>query len=422
MSRVLVLDNGGSHVKAALVGTSSASDETRPVRELMIPNALARVGKSALSFPQSAIGSSRRPSGMLVGAEMEDAPDFGGMVVRRPHERGVVTCWDAQRDVWLSLMSADRGLGLDGDARADTALLLTEAPGMPLRARTASDELVFEEFGFASCAVAPAARLVAATEGDRGGRALVVDSGFSFSHAVPIDGGWELAQCARRLSVGGKALTNHLKATVSYRSWNMMDETVVINAVKERLCYVSLDFPRELDTARDARSPARADYILPDLSTIGADRLGRVRVDGDLIDTDAQVLVMNNERFSIPELIFNPSDAGVQQAGLAETIFQAVESAPEHLRAYLYHNIVLVGGNCLFENFQTRLMHELRPLVGYMYDVNIKTCADPIRAAMRAGVQTVLSEEEPPYRVITKKEYEEEGSFAIASKYFYNDT
>jgi hypothetical protein len=30
-------------------------------------------------------------------------------------------------------------------------------------------------------------------------------------------------------------------------AWNMMDETHLINAVKQRLCYVSLDFLKELE-------------------------------------------------------------------------------------------------------------------------------------------------------------------------------
>ena len=39
--------------------------------------------------------------------------------------------------------------------------------------------------------------------------------------------------------MGGKALTNYLKEAVSYRQYNMMDDTFLVNQVKERLCYVS---------------------------------------------------------------------------------------------------------------------------------------------------------------------------------------
>jgi actin-related protein 6 len=50
-----------------------------------------------------------------------------------------------------------------------------------------------------------------------------------------------------RIDVGGKLLTNQLKELVSYRQWNMMDETYVMDEVKECCCYVSTDFKRDLE-------------------------------------------------------------------------------------------------------------------------------------------------------------------------------
>ena len=54
----------------------------------------------------------------------------------------------------------------------------------------------------------------------------------------------------RRIDIGGKLLTNHLKELVSYRQWNMMDETYIINDVKEACCYVSTDFAKDMETCR----------------------------------------------------------------------------------------------------------------------------------------------------------------------------
>lgn len=44
----------------------------------------------------------------------------------------------------------------------------------------------------------------------------------------------------RRLNIGGKALTNVLKETVSFRAFNLQDETLLMDAVKEQLCFVSM--------------------------------------------------------------------------------------------------------------------------------------------------------------------------------------
>ena len=73
-----------------------------------------------------------------------------------------------------------------------------------------------------------------------------MDSGSSFTHAVPMFDGHVIDHAVRRIDVGGKLLTNHLKEVVSYRAWNMMDETHVINAIKERLSYVAMDPVAEL--------------------------------------------------------------------------------------------------------------------------------------------------------------------------------
>lgn len=47
-------------------------------------------------------------------------------------------------------------------------------------------------------------------------------------------------------------MTNHLKELVSYRQWNMMDETHIMNEVKEACCYVSQDFSADLEICRCA--------------------------------------------------------------------------------------------------------------------------------------------------------------------------
>ena len=50
--------------------------------------------------------------------------------------------------------------------------------------------------------------------------------------------------------MGGKILTNYLKEVISYRQWNMMEETFLVNDVKETTCFVSDNPERDLDTCR----------------------------------------------------------------------------------------------------------------------------------------------------------------------------
>ena len=49
------------------------------------------------------------------------------------------------------------------------------------------------------------------------GCGLVLDAGFSATHAIPVFDGNILYNGVRRLNLGGKVLTNYLKELVSYR-------------------------------------------------------------------------------------------------------------------------------------------------------------------------------------------------------------
>jgi actin-related protein 6 len=407
----VVLDNGGGCIKAGLVPLRPGASPGVP---LVAANALARVGPLASS---GRVGTSRRPAGMLVAAEIDEAPDFTAMSFRRAHDRGYVARWDVERDVWSSVLSADKGVGLADPGAA--LLLLTEPMAAPVHMRRATDELVFEAFGFAEYAAVPPARLVAeagrALAGApprRPGHAtsLVLDSGFSFTHAVPVVDGRELPAPTRRLNLGGKALTNHLKETVSFRSWNMMEETVVVNSVKERMTYVAVDFMHELSEARDGKSSARrGEYVLPDLSRGDVDPRGHVRRAAEEVDGTEQILAMENERISVPELLFHPSDVGLAQAGVAGLVVQAVEASPAQHRADLYASIVLAGGNCRIPGFRERVTAELRPLVADIYSVAVFMAEDPVTSAYAGGVQALQDRSTRLFNSVTRAEYEEQG-------------
>ena len=66
-------------------------------------------------------------------------------------------------------------------------------------------------------------------------------------------------------------------------------------------------------------------------------------------------MTLGNERFSVPELLFNPGDIGMKQAGLPESIMQSLKSVPTALWAAMLANIYIVGGNAKLKNFAERL-------------------------------------------------------------------
>lgn len=118
--------------------------------------------------------------------------------------------------------------------------------------------MVFEEFGFRSLYVANAPELVHLYEASRRPYgvvskrecSLVVDCGFSFVHCAPVFQNFCVNYGVKRMDLGGKALSNYLKELISYRSVNVMDESFLMDHVKEKLCFVSLDVERDLVIAR----------------------------------------------------------------------------------------------------------------------------------------------------------------------------
>jgi actin-related protein 6 len=148
-----------------------------------------------------------------------------------------------------------------------------------------------------------------------------------------------------------------------------MDETYVINQLKEDTCFVSLDF--NVDMAMAQKKPKEnslaIDYVLPDFTTI---RRGYIR-SKDEAGNGEQVIRMNNERFAVPELLFRPSDIGIQQMGITEAIVHVVDNFPTEVQSHLYNNILLTGGSCNLPNFKERVEKEVRMLAPAECDVRV---------------------------------------------------
>lgn len=86
-------------------------------------------------------------------------------------------------------------------------------------------QVFFEDMGFQSVMTTSAANLALRKQWHRtpsapasqAGCGLVLDAGFSATHAIPVFDGNILYDGVRRLNLGGKVLTNYLKELVSYR-------------------------------------------------------------------------------------------------------------------------------------------------------------------------------------------------------------
>ena len=350
-----------------------------------------------------------------IGPEISEVRDFSQVHYRRPVEKGYVVHWPLQRDVWT------RALGDEGQGDDDVILVATEQPFTLPAVRAARDETVFERMGVGALATLACGAAVAraATEADgewvgaKSGAVLVLDSGYSFTHAVPVLHGQVLHDAVRRIDLGGKALTNYLKEIVSYREWNMMDETHVMNTVKERLCYCSTDFLADLKASAKTRRLFR-EFVLPDYHT---NVTGYVKGEQEPPEgVTEQVLRMNNERITVPEALFHPSDIGLNQAGIAEAVHLAVQATPEELHPAFYSAIVTAGGNSRLPGFREKLAQELRPYVPSHMDMDIRAPDDPVSLAWLGAAAYARDDAWLARSRVTRAEYEELGAHALQAR------
>lgn len=216
--------------------------------------------------------------------------------------------------------------------------------------RTTAADLAFEHY-------------VASRDLQRPLCAIVIDMGFSFTHIIPFVKGERVKAAIRRIDVGGKVLTNHLKEIISYRQLNVMDESYVINQVKEDSCFVSQDFNADMANAKLKYPDNKIvrEYVLPDFTTIKRGFL-REPVTRRPGTDDQQTLRLTNERFAVPELFFHPSDVGIRQMGIPEAIFESCKACPPKAMAHLLPNIICIGGCALFPGMAKRLQKEIRAM------------------------------------------------------------
>lgn len=370
---VFVVDNGAATIKAGF------ATEEKPH---IIPNCKMKV-------------KSERQR-QYIGDQIEDCKDPSGLYYVLAHQKGFIVNWDTEREIWDYLFTRKfRDL-----VPKDTTIIITEPYFNFKPIQDNIDEILFEEYQFNAILRTNTGYLTSMNHKSQQTKSdpnnlplacLVVDSGFSFTHITPYVhsrqyGYLKLNQGVRRIDVGGKALTNHLKEIVSYRQMNVMDETYVINQCKEDVCFVSIDFEGNLSECEKKQNKIARDYILPDFTNV---KRGYVKKPDwratTRLDTDLQFVRLANERFQVPEILFHPSDVGITQVGIVEAIVSSINSLPEKLHPFLYDNVILTGGNAKLHGFRERILKEVRSYCPSRYRLNVYSPDDPVTYAWFGG-------------------------------------
>lgn len=387
-ARTLVLDNGSYQIKAGYLDGECSH----------VINALTR----------------SRDRRVWMANDVLQCRDLASLQYRRPIDRGQLYSWELEKAIW-DYMFDTKTLG---DVNpAETTLLLTEAPYTLPQLTTNTDQIILEEYEFGAYRRCAPQELMAWDNGPESDAQMVVDCGFQGSICAPIIQGHIQYPATRRLDVGGKILTNYLKEIVSFRYYNMLEESALLSVMKDRICFVAQDFQSQLDEWHQNKRQNALGYILPD----HIDRTGRVVRDPDEARRIAkggvqQALVLGNEPFTVPEALFDPTQLGLNQAGLHLAIAEAIKATPFEAQPLLWSNIRLGGGTAQLPGLADRLQNELRHLAPEECEVKIYEPPNKVESAWNGGCR-LASRPDFNEWIIRRDEYLESGESICVRKF-----
>ncbi len=318
--KVIVCDNGTGFVKCGYAGSNFPAH--------IFPSLVGRpIIRAANRIEDIEVKD------LMVGDEASKLRSM--LEVNYPMENGMVRNWEDMLHVWDYTFGPEK-LNLNP---ADCKILLTEPPMNPTRNREKMIEVMFEKYGFDSAYIAIQAVLTLYAQGLLTG--VVVDSGDGVTHICPVYEGFALPHLTRRLDIAGRDITRYLIKLLLLRGYafNQTADFETVRMMKEKLCYVGYDIAAEQKLAQETTFLVEQ-YTLP----------------------DGRVIKLGGERFEASEALFQPHLINVEGQGIAELVFNAIQSGDMDMRPELYRHIVLSGGSTMYPGLPSRLEREIKQL------------------------------------------------------------
>ena len=368
-----VIDNGTSYTKAGFSGEEAPRSAFPTL-----------VGKPK---PQVLLNSEKKER--LLGQEALEK--LGISTITHPIESGVITNWEDMEKIWHHTFYNELRI-----APEEHNVLLTDPPLNKEETREKITEVMFEMFNVPGLYISMQSVLAIYSTGRTSG--IVVDSGESNTHFVPIHEGYPFPHAIIKMQLGGSDLTQFLIKLLIEKRYTIdtLSRIHLTNDMKEKQCYVSYDYDLEVRETNQGGS-LEAKYKMP----------------------DGEEINLEYERFRCPEALFRPGLIGKEIPGVHEQCYNAIIKSDMEIRKDMYSNIVLAGGNTLFPGMPERLTKEVQKLTPSATSNKVKIIAMPERKyATWIGGSILTSLSNFQCMWITKGEYDEIGKEIVHKKCF----
>lgn len=349
LNQPVVIDNGTATLKAGFAGSA------RP--KVVIGTKVGRT-KHMRIMPGGALETEQGLGGsasMFVGRKLDE--HRGSFLVEYPMDKGHILNggWDAMEALWEHLYSKPN----INAKTEDHPVLFSEAPLNPRQNRDKIAEIFFETFRAPALFFAPPAVLSLYASGRTTG--VVLDVGEGVTHAVPVYEGFALPHSVTRSDVAGRDVTRQMQLLLrrSGLSFTTTAEADLVKTMKEESCFVTRTPIVEETTEKDARTQ----YTLP----------------------DGQVVSLSTERYQAPNILFDPSIIGSEEAGVADVLVDSIMKSDIDLRSTFFSQVVLAGGSTMLSGFGDRMLYEVRSRSPSHTKIRISAPPERVNSAFVGG-------------------------------------
>ena len=238
---------------------------------------------------------------LMIDDEITSVHDY--LNLSHPIENGIIVNEEDSRFLFDYILS--KKLGLSSADLKNRKMLMTCLPEETKENIKKKCEIIFEKIGLGYCNFESRSKCSLFSEGRESG--MVLDIGYDNSYAIPIIEDnfnfYELTDKIKKLDIGGKHITDYLIKLLQIKGYSLNPITNFdnMNKIKEKLCFVSIDFKS------DKKLDLETTYYYSQLKL-----------------PDGFKISISGEKFIAPEILFKPWLKNNNNPGIHEILFDSI--------------------------------------------------------------------------------------------------